>query len=566
MSLLRSKGHSFTESEEKSLDLLDAQAFMPADGDPSDPQVRSGLSAYQDARALVRLIQCGVCSKPLDTPVTLPCGHSLCRQCLPRPHFREGISYPATPDRQMGVTCPAKDCGREHAVGECNIDVTLTKVLESISDAVSRLRPDSDITTTYIEEIERPDESDSTVSREEQEIGSESEKPRSWTLHGGRLLATFELAARGELPYESDVTYQSLSTSRETYKELDEQILASIHEHAQKELDCHVCYNTMLDPVTTPCGHTFCRICLARVLDHAVHCPVCRRTLPIPPSLIQQPSNACLVNILNALCPEVVAARAKTVAAEEHGLSDEFNTAMFICTLSFPGMPTFLRIFEPRYRLMIRRALDSNRQFAMVMYNRSRAPQGDLGVTDFMHYGTMLEIVNAQMLPSGESLLETRGVYRFKVADHGVLDGYQVGRVDRVEDVSLAEEERAEAEETAAAQVALEELQREAQANGHTHPRIDPQVEINRMSTRELLLQALQFIERMRANSEPWLRQGILDAYGGPPDDPALFPYWFASILPISEEQKYLLLQTTSVRERLKIVIGWIRRIEGQRW
>jgi hypothetical protein len=32
------------------------------------------------------------------------------------------------------------------------------------------------------------------------------------------------------------------------------------------------------------------------------------------------------------------------------------------------------------------------------------------------------------------------------------------------------------------------------------------------------------------------------------------------------EEEKYVLLQTTHVRERLKIVYSWIGRIRGQRW
>jgi hypothetical protein len=86
------------------------------------------------------------------------------------------------------------------------------------------------------------------------------------------------------------------------------------------------------------------------------------------------------------------------------------------------------------------------------------------------------------------------------------------------------------------------------------------------LSTQQLLHQGLEFINRMQANSAPWLHQRIIDAYGNPPDDPALFPYWFASILPIADEEKYQLLKTTTVRERLKIVFVWIKQIERQRW
>ena len=33
-----------------------------------------------------------------------------------------------------------------------------------------------------------------------------------------------------------------------------------------------------VSPVTTPCGHTFCRRCLDRALDHSPTCPMCKST------------------------------------------------------------------------------------------------------------------------------------------------------------------------------------------------------------------------------------------------------------------------------------------------
>uniref|UniRef100_A0A8C9FM55 RING-type domain-containing protein n=1 Tax=Pavo cristatus TaxID=9049 RepID=A0A8C9FM55_PAVCR len=33
------------------------------------------------------------------------------------------------------------------------------------------------------------------------------------------------------------------------------------------------------EPVTTPCGHTFCLKCLERCLDHNPHCPLCKEKL-----------------------------------------------------------------------------------------------------------------------------------------------------------------------------------------------------------------------------------------------------------------------------------------------
>ena len=89
---------------------------------------------------------------------------------------------------------------------------------------------------------------------------------------------------------------------------------------------------------------------------------------------------------------------------------------------------------------------------------------------------------------------------------------------------------------------------------------------LDALSTQELLAKAYNFVLRMRQSSAPWLGHRILELYGEPPNDAALFPYWFAGVLPIADEEKYLLLRTTRVRERLKMVNMWIHRITGQRW
>lgn len=52
----------------------------------------------------------------------------------------------------------------------------------------------------------------------------------------------------------------------------------------------------------------------------------------------------------------------------------------------------------------------------------------------------MLEIKSVQMLADGRSMLETVGSYRFRLLEKGSLDGYTVGRVERVDDISLEEE------------------------------------------------------------------------------------------------------------------------------
>ncbi|RMD42021.1 hypothetical protein DV735_g3121, partial [Chaetothyriales sp. CBS 134920] len=210
-------------------------------------------------------------------------------------------------------------------------------------------------------------------------------------------------------------------------------------------------------------------------------------------------------------------------------------------------MPLFLHIFEPRYRLMTRRVLDNGtRKFGMVMINRNRRPQGDLGHIHFMQYGTLVHIEHAEMLGDGRFMLETRGTSRFRVLETSELDGYNVGKIERVDDLPIAQEEAIEARETATVNLNEE----------------DPVAKFEQMSTQQLLDYCLEFVEHARSRSAPWLHHRILRTYGEPPTDPALFPYWFACILPIADEQKYPLLAATSVRERLKIAARWVQRLE----
>jgi Lon protease-like protein len=442
-------------------------------------------------------------------------------------------------------------------LAECNVNVTFSKLLEVVNDEIAvhqSLSPESHI---LLEEVLEVQESPSFEGDEKTEsMGN------TGTFAGGRLAATFEMSKLGLLRFSSDVIYKTLPSTIAGSEDSDDVLLARLREVALKELDCLVCYNMMLDPTTTACGHTFCRRCLTRVMDHSNICPVCRRDLHIPASLQNQSSNIRLVSLLNRLCPDLVAERQNANSKEEQVGEQALDTPLFVCTLSLPTMPTFLHVFEPRYRLMMRRCMEGNRRFGMVMYNQSSAPQGDLGATRFLEYGTLLEIVNLQLLRDGRSFIETRGIGRFRILQHGMLDGYDIARVERVEDVSLSEEEYLEQAELTAAQAQAQEYMAQ-----------NPDVQItadnfpNLRSTADLFAECIEFVEAMRQRSAPWLSARIVSVYGScPQDDPALFPYWFASVLPIAEEEKYLLLKTTSVRERLKIVYSWINRIKGQRW
>jgi Lon protease-like protein len=118
------------------------------------------------------------------------------------------------------------------------------------------------------------------------------------------------------------------------------------------------------------------------------------------------------------------------ISIEREERDARLDTPIFVCTLAFPGMPTILHVFEPRYRLMIRRCIESSSpRFGMLLPSRATG-QGE-GLQGVMEYGTMLEIQSVQMLPDGRSMVETIGTHRFKLLEKGSLDGYTIGRIER---------------------------------------------------------------------------------------------------------------------------------------
>ncbi|TVY32857.1 LON peptidase N-terminal domain and RING finger protein [Lachnellula subtilissima] len=380
---------------------------------------------------------------------------------------------------------------------------------------------------------------------------------RVQVLRGGRLASTYAMAEMGELAYDSEVTYTVMSLGKDNSEVVDAVLLDQIKEMTRAELDCQVCYGLFLEPLTTV------------------------RTMSIRPGISaqwiesgtqQSPSNTLIMNILAGLCPDAVAERAESAQAESTTVG-ELDTPLFICTLSCPTMPTFLFIFEPRYRLMIRRAVENgNGNFGMLLPNRKGKEQGDLGVAPFYQYGTLLHIIDVRLLPDGRSMIETVGVSRFRVLRYGELDGYTIGKVERIDDISFAAEEALEV-----ADITSSTTTRTFSAEDHfgapphqvaSHSTHQPPIlpDLNSMSTQDLMKIGRAFVKKWQDSSAGWLTDRVYTAYGECPEDPALFPWWFATVLPIDEHVKVDLLPLTSVRERLKMCVEWMVQFETSKW
>ncbi|KAI9000971.1 hypothetical protein BD414DRAFT_473210 [Trametes punicea] len=447
------------------------------------PIPSSSTSSPQDARmphrALLALLHCPRCSPPalLRTPVTLHCGHTFCAAHFTSPNA------PSTSNAQSSAplllpACPLPTCSFSSRAPPAfshppPLDVTVNKVLDvllSVPGPVVEPTPppsfhdDSDDRTDSEYEVDSssdleylplpPLSSETGESQHPSAVRnadpvehvprsssppvsshprSRSRSPSSPHLHPRKRRR--RIRPRLSPPHSHPPPHRS-----------DHDRQARIKKELLSELTCEICFGLLWQPITTPCQHTFCTRCLFRSLDHSQTCPLCRQRLPGYDYFQQHPCNKVILAIILEAFPDAYAERGATIEAEEHDA--RLNTPVFVCQLSFPGMPTMLHFFEPRYRLMLRRCMESpNPSFGMIPPPRA-ASSSSAGVSSTGNdYGTMLAIRNVHTLPDGRSLVETWGTWRFRIMERGTLDGYMVARVERIEDYEEELDESADAPE-----------------------------------------------------------------------------------------------------------------------
>ncbi|ELK31601.1 LON peptidase N-terminal domain and RING finger protein 3 [Myotis davidii] len=203
------------------------------------------------------------------------------------------------------------------------------------------------------------------------------------------------------------------------------------------DLECALCMRLFYEPVTTPCGHTFCLKCLERCLDHNAKCPLCKDGLSQCLASRKYSKNIIMEELIAKFLPEELSERKRLYEEEMEELSNlNKNVPIFVCTMAYPTVPCPLHIFEPCYRLMIRRCIETGtRQFGMCL--------GD-PVKGFAEYGCILEIRNVQFFTDGRSVIDSVGKRRFRVLRQGQRDGYNTADIEYIEDQKVLGEDCAE--------------------------------------------------------------------------------------------------------------------------
>ncbi|EDW70636.1 LON peptidase N-terminal domain and RING finger protein 2 isoform X1 [Drosophila virilis] len=293
------------------------------------------------------------------------------------------------------------------------------------------------------------------------------------------------------------------------------------------DFDCVLCCRTLWKPVVTPCGHTYCLVCLDRCMDYNSSCPLCMSPLvelnvnnnlyqgsssPVPFALAKRPVTKFLEAAMKRFIPDHYEARFR------QEIDQEPSVPVFICTAAFPSVPCPLFVCDPRYRLMVRRALESgDKTFGIV--------QPHSGKSRYYDVGTILDIRDCVLLGDGCSILSTIGCKRFKILARSEKDGYETAKVEYICDEPIA---------------------------------IDQVQSVAAMQSL-VLAKATGWFESLSTEQ----KHEILQSYGQMPplehswqliaDGPA-WAWWIIALLPLSQQLKVDILGTTSLKKRLRAI------------
>ncbi|KAH8557099.1 PUA-like domain-containing protein [Umbelopsis sp. PMI_123] len=457
---------------------------------------------------LWQFLKCAVCQNMLKDPITLSCGNTVCARCMP--------SY-----KDLAFVCPVTTCARPSHVllRKAKIDVTLVKLLDLAN-----------------------------------------EQPQQAT---------------------------------------EEMLNMQLRKRIEETLECPICACLFLDPVTTPCGHTMCLRCLLRTRDNSELCPTCRTRLPAYALLQTLAISSILYQILIHLFHDEYHRNANDVATETN---DDIQLPLFVHTsVTFPTLPCAIHIYEPRYMTMLRRCLlQPQRRFGICFV---RHPNQD-NQEPFQQIGTMLEIQNVSNVDHDRSIVETIGAYRFKVVATDLKDGYHVARWEQINDLSPEEQSYQERMEIMTATARKFKAKNKAKANAsipapgsgptfgpamlslgtmivtqgqawasrsqgsssaQQSPPTDDITDLEIQSTEDIIHSIRQFIESFRNANSSWMQQHNA-RFGPAPDSSNAFIWWAAMTIPLSEQEKYRLLQVNTTRERAKLLMIWINALKQKWW
>jgi len=154
-------------------------------------------------------------------------------------------------------------------------------------------------------------------------------------------------------------------------------------ELVERGLQCAVCIDFLCAPLTLGCGHTFCRLCLvqaAQLAPSGQQCPTCRGPVELQDPASHAVDRAVAAQVKALVPQQALAAREEADAQKLRELLARPRHRLPIFYMrgaaSRPGQTVSLHLFEPRYKVLARRAAAGNRLFVCMQQVPTTGAEG----------------------------------------------------------------------------------------------------------------------------------------------------------------------------------------------
>ncbi|KAI9494824.1 ATP-dependent protease La domain-containing protein [Zychaea mexicana] len=434
--------------------------------------------------SLTELLQCPVCNNDLRDPVTLSCGYTVCQVCIPVPIQDRNIHQPV-------FICPVPDCRYStHLFGRSQ-ESCIDSVVQSLCLIAHR--------------------------------SALSICPRSSSSSSINIMST-PTSASLALPIAKGKQLATTAATATTATDAQQQV--------SNLLQCRKCHDTFHQPLTTHCGHVYCRLCLLKLKIEGESCPECQRPLPR------------YNHIQNQAADNRILARLLQLLQQHERIFQAPNTSaipMFVTgQVILPHQHARIPVFTPSHIRMLRHAIFASRQ-----HNALCLPAVHRGRPNLSQYGTIVQIVSVEQKTDGSTILDVRGCERFRTytADH---------EEENMEDVSVLIADIDLVPEVAVQDAWTDELALQIHTFIQEIATVPPLEGVVSTSTMGLL--GPLWFETMERIHGPMPAR----------HQAAALTWWAAVILPVSGAECYALLRTINLQDRLELVLSWIKQLDGQ--